>query len=126
MKYLLCLLLSFTVFSSFSQELAFDKLEIGFQKGDEKIILTHVVDKLLLNIEQKESVYSKSQAEMILRDFFTKNPPKSFKFIFKGTKGGSTCAVGILVCANKEYRVSIALKEETPIFKLEQLNIEAK
>lgn len=126
LRFIACLCVFFSLSVSFAQEADYTKLESGFRSGNEKIILTHVVDKILLNIDQKEAVYSKSQAEMILKDFFTKNPPVAFNYIFKGNKDGAACAVGIMECKNKKYRISITLKEVKPIFKLEQLNIEGK
>ena len=38
-----------------------------------------------LKILDKEDVYSKAQAELILRDFFAKNQVKAFTVIHKGT-----------------------------------------
>ncbi len=49
-----------------------------------------------MKIIEKEGVYSKAQAELILKDFFTKNPIKSFSIIHKGaSKNGEQFAIGI-------------------------------
>lgn len=107
------------------QDKLYADLERAFQRGDEKTILANASDKLLLEIDKKESVYSRSQAEMILRDFFSKNRPSSFKLIFKGSaKGSSAYAVGILESGSKKFRVTITLKESGTVFKIEQLSVE--
>lgn len=128
MKFFLSLLfvLSITTFS-YSQDKLYADIERAFQQGDEKTILANVSDKLLFEIDKKESVYSKSQAEMILRDFFAKNKPSSFKLIFKGkAKGNSAYAVGIMESGTKTFRITMTLKESGTLFKIEQLAIEGE
>lgn len=116
--------LAFSLISP-EQDKVYSDLERAFSRGDEKAILMHSGDKLLLEIDKKESVYSKAQAEMILRDFFEKNRPTSFKLIFKGnSKGNSAYSVGILESQAKKYRITITLKENGSLFKIEQLKIE--
>ena len=108
------------------QDKVYSDLERAFSRGDEKAILVHSGDKLLLEIEKKEGIYSKAQAEMILRDFFEKNRPTAFKLIFKGnSKGNSAYSVGILESHSKKYRITTTLKEMGTVFKIEQLKIEA-
>lgn len=126
MKKIFFLLCLFAINLTDAQQTTFDNLAVGLKQGNEKIVLAQVVDKLLLNIDQKEAVYSKSQAEMILKNFFKKNPPLRFEYIFVGKKSNVNCAVGILSCKEKEYRISITLKEVVPVYKLEQLTIEQK
>ena len=108
-----------------AQDKVYAELERAFQRGDEKTILAHVGDKLLLEIDSKEKVYSHAQAELILRDFFHKNKPSSFKLIFKGNAKGSVAyAVGILDTPSKKFRVTITLKENQSVFKIEQMSME--
>ncbi|GAA0874589.1 hypothetical protein GCM10009118_09970 [Wandonia haliotis] len=126
MKFL-TVIVTFLVLSGslFSQDRLYTDLERAFQNGDEKSIVAHASDRLLLDIDKKESMYSRSQAEMILRDFFSKNRPNSFKLIFKGNaKSSSAYAVGILEAGSKKFRVTITLKENGNSFKIEQLSVE--
>ena len=127
MNRFLLLLFLFILSASFlsAQDKIYSDIERAFQRGDEKAILNHAADRVLLDIDKKESVYSKAQAAMILRDFFTKNRTSSFKLIFKGNaKGSSAYAVGVLESGAKKFRVTITLKETSGVFKIEQLSIE--
>lgn len=126
MKKLLYLFCFFVFNLGYAQQTTFDNLALGLKKGDESLVLNQVVDKILLNINQKEAVYSKSQAAMILKQFFQKNPPLRFEYTFVGKKSDVHCAVGILSCKEKEYRISIVLKKAIPVYKLEQLAVEEK
>jgi hypothetical protein len=102
----------------------YNSLERSIREGQEKKILQHAGDKLLLELEHVESVYSKPQAEQILRDFFDKNKPAEFEVSFKGTNKNNYAMIGTLVTdKTKKFRVSIRLKESGNTFVLEKLSI---
>jgi hypothetical protein len=73
----------------------------------------------------KEGAYSASQANLVLKDFFTKKPGSSFKFIFKGkeTSDGSF-AIGNYESKQESFRVTIHFKKINSDFKMESLSIE--
>ena len=54
---------------------------------------------------------SKAQAKEIMRDFFNKNKPGSFKIIFEGGKEDSNFSIGTLVTSSGNYRVNIFFKK---------------
>lgn len=78
-----------------------------------------------MNVLGKEGAYSKSQANLVLKDFFTKKPGTSFKFIFKGkeTSDGSF-AIGNYESKSETFRVTINFKKEGSDYKIESLAIE--
>lgn len=116
------LLLGFSV--NTSPENAFNSLERAFKEGDSKKIVAHVDDKILLEINRLESVYSKSQAELILKDFFEKNKPKDFSVKSKSLTKGNYALLGTLNCNNnKSFRVSIKLRELGNYFVLDKISI---
>ena len=79
-----------------------------------------------LKILDKEDVYSKAQAELILKDFFAKNPIKSFAVIHKGTsKNGDQFAIGTFESANgKKFRSYFLFKKEGAALTIQQLRLE--
>lgn len=79
-----------------------------------------------LKILDKEDVYSKAQAELILKDFFTKNAIKSFTVIHKGTsKNGDQFAIGSYeTSAGKKFRSYCLFKKEGAILTIQQLRFE--
>jgi hypothetical protein len=102
----------------------YNSLERSVREGNEKRIIFHAGEKILLEIDNVESVYSKPQAEQILRDFFEKNKPSEFEVSFRGTNKNNFAMIGTLVTEkSKKFRVSIRLKESGNTFILEKLSI---
>ena len=65
-----------------------------------------------LQIGDTDGNYSKTQAEQILKNFFKKYPPKSFKTIHEGSsKNNSEYIIGSYVSDKKSFRVYILLKK---------------
>lgn len=79
-----------------------------------------------LKILDKEDVYSKAQAELILKDFFSKNAMKSFAIIHKGTsKNGDQFAIGTYeTAAGKKFRSYFLFKKEGAVLTIQQLRFE--
>ena len=81
-----------------------------------------------LKILDKEDVYSKAQAELIIKDFFSKNPVKSFAIIHKGTsKNGYQFAIGTYeTSAGKKFRSYFLFKKEGAGLSIQQLRFEVQ
>ena len=80
-----------------------------------------------LKIFDKEDVYSKAQAELILKDFFAKNPIKSFTVLHKPTaKNGDQSVIGTYESSSgKKFRIYFLLKKDTGSFLVQQLRIDS-
>ena len=80
---------------------------------------------MLINVLGKEGAYSKSQAGLVLKDFFTKNPGDQFNFFFKGKESSEgTFAIGKYISRTGEFRVTIHFKNISGRFRIESLTIE--
>lgn len=81
-----------------------------------------------MKILGKEDVYSKAQAELILKDFFSKNAVKSFAIMHKGTsKTGDQFAIGTYeTTAGKKFRTYFLFKKEATGLTIQQLRFEAQ
>ncbi len=81
-----------------------------------------------LKILDKQEVYSKAQAELILKDFFSKNPIKSFAVMHKGTsKNGDQFAIGTYeTTTGKKFRSYFLFKKEAGALTLQQLRFEVQ
>jgi len=99
-------------------------IAIAFKVGTAKELARFFNDNLELSITGKEDIYSKSQAERIIDDFFTKYPPKSFEFIHEGGKSDAQYAIGKLVTFNGNFRVYMLLKKGKGKLLIHQLRIE--
>jgi len=96
----------------------------GFSQGNATIIANYFKGTVELTIDNKENIYSSTQAEIILKDFFKKSPPQSFKIIHEGGKGVSKYAIGTLKTSQGNYRITMLFKLENNSPYIHQLRIE--
>lgn len=106
-------------------DVPYSSVESAFKTGDAKDLVALSKDKILINVLGNEGVYSKSQATLVLKGFFTKHPVKSFSYVHKG-KGSSegSFAIGEYVSGSQKFRVTIHFKKVGNDFKIESLAIE--
>lgn len=104
----------------------YDDLAVAIRAGDTRQIASHFDSKVDLALSNVEDVYSKAQAELLIKDFFSRNPPKSFNLVHKGSsKEGTLFAVGTLICTNgKTFRVSFVMKTVGGINILQEFRFE--
>ncbi len=98
----------------------------ALRSGDSKQVGSFFGNTIDLMIMNQEDIYSKAQAELILRDFFNKNVPKSFTIVHKGaSQEGTLYGIGTLITSNtKTYRVSFYMKSTNARSVLLELRIE--
>src|ERR1035437_3070109 len=91
----------------------YDDISNAIQSGNSSVIAGYFNTTVDLTILAQEEVYSKTQAEIILKDFFSKNTPKSFSMLHKGTsKEGSMYGIGsLLTNQGGSFRVYFYLKQ---------------
>lgn len=108
-----------------SGDVPYSAVESAFKSGNAKAISDLGKEKTLINVLGSEGVYSRPQATLVLKDFFSKNPGSSFNYIHKG-KGSSegSFAIGKYVSRGKEFRVTIHFKKINGKFRIESLAIE--
>lgn len=77
-----------------------------------------------LVILEKEEIYSKQQAEQVLRNFFSNNKVTSFTLLHQGGRDGAKYAIGNLKTENKSFRVYFLVKDDSGKPLIHQLRIE--
>ena len=101
-----------------------DEIVSAFGSGNATQLAKYFNQTIELTMFDKEGIYSKTQAEMILRNFFTENPPKQFQILHQGGKDSSKYAIGSFISGTTNYRVTFLLKTlETKVY-IHQLRIE--
>lgn len=126
------LLLFFLLFFQFSNNNAIqadivDDLSVQFRNGNAKEIAKNFASSVELIIINQEDVYSKAQAEQILKDFFGKNQPNKTEVIHR-LSTNPTYRLGIisLNTKNGKFRVTITLRKNIDNnFLITELRIEA-
>lgn len=126
MKLFKAVLLLITISCFSARADIYDDLAAAIRAGDARQIASHFDNKVDLALSSIEDVYSKAQAELLIKDFFSKNPPKSFNLVHKGSsKEGTLFAVGTLICTNgKTFRVSFVLKTVNGVNILQEFRFE--
>lgn len=123
MNYIITSLLSIFFVLNSILLIPFKEVETAFTQGNAAKVVSYGTTKMLISIDGKEGVYSKSQGTQVLSSFFKSNPPKSFTFSFKGKdEGASSFAVGEYQSV-KKYRVSIKFKKIQSQHQIESLTI---
>jgi len=100
------LLSSFTLFSSI------DEVISAMRAGNASEISKYFDNTVEVSMPDKTNSYSKSQAELVLRDFFSSNTVKSFDVLHKGENSGSQFCIGTLVTRNGSFRTTIFMKQK--------------
>lgn len=97
----------------------------GLKTGNAKMIAGHFNATVELNLPGNDGLFSKVQSELLLKDFFTKYPPKNFIFKHDGTsQDGSRFNIGILETSGGNFRTYYYLKKNGDAFLLKELRIE--
>jgi hypothetical protein len=77
---------------------SYDAIAQAIREGNYKQLSSYFNKSVELNILSHEENYTKIEAEAVLKDFFMKNPPKSFTLLHQGnSKEGAIYAIGSLV-----------------------------
>src|SRR6266568_1072522 len=90
----------------YRQNLLPEELFNAIRAGNAKELSNFFNSNIELNILEREGVYSKLQAEQIIKEFFRKNVPNRFIKNHEGGKDGSKYGIGTLNASTGQYRVS--------------------
>ncbi len=77
-----------------------------------------------LTLPAKASSYSKTQAQIILKDFFDTNKVTGFKIIHQGESNGSKFCIGTLTTSNGSYRTTIYLRSKSTGETVQEIRFE--
>jgi hypothetical protein len=105
MSFLYVFITSIFLSLNIQSEIPYSTIEKAFVSNDASSIIGLGKDKILLNVLGKEGAYSASQANLVLKDFFT-------------------FAIGNYESKQESFRVTIHFKKINSDFKMESLTIE--
>lgn len=100
------------------------ELITAFKTGDASKLAVFFNESVEITLFDKQEIYSKTQAEMIIRDFFKQHPPLQFIILHQGGKDNSKYAIGNLICETTSYRITFMLKIIEGNSYIHQLRIE--
>jgi hypothetical protein len=101
------------------------EITAAMSNGDARELAAWFNRMVDLGLPEKDNSYSKSQGEIVMRDFFKKYPPDSFEVRQKGkTSETSHFAICQYTTGDKKFQVSIYLMHESGTFLITKIKFE--
>jgi hypothetical protein len=120
---ILLFLLSAFSFSLSAQDIS--GISKAIQQGDAKSIAIHFSDNVDLKIPGTDGVFSKQQAELILKSFFEEGTIANYELKHQGkSKNESYYLIGSLTREKQLYRTYILLKKNGEKHQILEFNVE--
>jgi len=101
-----------------------DKIISALSAGNSSELAKYFNTNIELAILDKEDIYSNSQAEIIVKDFFQKNKPSKYTKMHQGGKEGAKFVIGNLSTSNGVFRVYFLVKEVKGKYLIHTLRFE--
>jgi hypothetical protein len=102
-----------------------DDIAAAIRSGNAEALSKYFADNVDLKVLEQENIYSRAQAELILKDFFAKHPIEEFTVVHKSVpKNESQFAIGTLKTSNGVYRVHYLMKASGGSSSVTQFRIE--
>jgi Domain of unknown function (DUF4783) len=111
-KYLSFLLLASVVFlSAFTTQSGIENVIAALRSGNASQLSSSFDDNVELTLPDKSDNYSKAQAQLIVKDFFSNNSVKGFEVKHKGdSPGGGHFCIGTLQTNAGNFRTNVFMK----------------
>ncbi|HTI94735.1 MAG TPA: DUF4783 domain-containing protein [Puia sp.] len=112
------------VLVSFRPLYTVDEITYAMRSGNAGQLSQFLDNRVDISLPEKSDTYSKIQAEMIIRDFFSTNGVQNFLVKRRGTNGGSEFCVGVLQTRNGDYRTTFFIKQKGDKQYLQELRFQ--
>jgi hypothetical protein len=92
------------------ETMGIDDIVGALKSGNASTLSKYFDSRVDLSLPERSDNYSRIQAEMIIKDFFSNSGVRNFTLKHKGEKAGSNYCVGILQTRTGNYRTTLFLK----------------
>jgi hypothetical protein len=100
-----------------------DPVISAIDTGSSSDLARYFNSSISLNVNGQQGEYSKSQAEIVLRDFFKKNPPIGFSLVFRSEKPSSLSTyIGEYASGQGTFKVFIKVSQNDNSFRIYSLD----
>jgi hypothetical protein len=111
-------------FSLSSFEATVEEILGAFRSGDAMKISRHFDNLVEITLRDKTNSYSRTQAEVVLKDFFTNNNVRSFTILHRVNSNNGEYCVGKLNTQSGEFRTTILFKNKGDRKLVQELRFE--
>jgi Domain of unknown function (DUF4783) len=116
---------SVIMLSSFAQTSNIDEVIGALRSGNTSDLSKYFDDNLELTLPDKSDSYSKAQATLILKDFFSNNGVKGFDVKHKGDQGGGQFCIGTLQTQSGNFRTTVFMKVKSSKEVVKEIRFQA-
>jgi len=104
------LFISVLLLSSFKQQNTIDEVIGALRSGNSAQLSSYFDENVELTLPDKSDSYSKAQAQLIIKDFFSNNGIKGFELKHKGDSPGGHFCIGTLQTNAGNFRTNVFMK----------------
>jgi hypothetical protein len=105
----------------------FDNIAAAIRTANTSSLASNFEANVEITIKNDGRSYSKSQAEMVLKNFFTTNAPKSFNIVHTGNSpDGSKYFIGTLVTNTGTFRTYVLVKKVNTATIVQEIRFEGQ
>jgi Domain of unknown function (DUF4783) len=112
------------VLVSFRPTYTLDDIAYAIRLGNAGQLSRYLDSRVDICLPEKTDSYSKIQAEMIIRDFFSTNGVRNFVVRKMGVSGGSEYCVGVLQTRNGDFRTTLFTRQKGDKELLQELRFQ--
>ncbi|RIW18227.1 DUF4783 domain-containing protein [Algoriphagus lacus] len=100
-----------------------DPVVSAIDSGSSSDLARYFNTSISLNVNGQQGEYSKNQAEIVLKDFFKKNPPLGFSLVFRSEKPTSLSTyIGEYASGQGTFKVFIKVSQNDNSFRIYSLD----
>ncbi len=97
-------------------------IQSALKSGSSKDLARYFNSRVEVSIDGDNASYSQSQAEMVLRNFFSKNPSAGFSFDHEGgSENGQRYAIGKYNHKGGRYSVVVKIKKYGDAYRIDTI-----
>ena len=100
----------FLILSSFTGQNGIEDVISALKSGNASALAKYFDNYVDITMPEKSNNYSKSQAEIILKDFFSSNEVRGFEVKHKGNNENGEYCIGTLDTKNGSFRATVYMR----------------
>lgn len=104
------------------EELSIDSVISAIDSNSSSELAKYFESSISLNVNGQQGSYSKNQAEIVIRDFFKKNPSQGFSIVYSSETNPSLSSfIGDYLSGEGTFKVFIKVSQQDSILKIYSL-----
>ncbi len=104
------------------EELTIDSVISAIDNNSSSDLAKHFESSISLNVNGQQGSYSKNQAEIVIRDFFKRNPSQGFTIVYRSETNPSLSSfIGDYLSGEGTFKVFIKVSQQDSDLKIYSL-----